>query len=174
MANLRELAGPAEGLIDAYRNGRSVQTWAHAWRGLVLFWAAAGDAPEDEDGDPAEDGAHYSLCFRLVSAMEHVGFDPESDEGEDYLRTAALDVLQHLNEGYEEQDVLGGKDSLLEDGTELTVDLLDGKVYAGTSAPDRTIRREAPKIGRNDPCPCGSGKKYKKCSLLDRCAKVEA
>jgi len=26
-----------------------------------------------------------------------------------------------------------------------------------------TIRREAAKIGRNDPCPCGSGKKYKKC-----------
>jgi preprotein translocase subunit SecA len=23
----------------------------------------------------------------------------------------------------------------------------------------------APKIGRNDPCPCGSGKKYKKCCL---------
>jgi uncharacterized protein YchJ len=23
--------------------------------------------------------------------------------------------------------------------------------------------REQPKIGRNDPCPCGSGKKYKKC-----------
>ena len=28
-----------------------------------------------------------------------------------------------------------------------------------------TIRRDAPKIGRNDPCPCGSGKKYKKCCL---------
>ncbi len=27
----------------------------------------------------------------------------------------------------------------------------------------RTIRHEGPKIGRNDPCPCGSGKKYKKC-----------
>ncbi len=26
-----------------------------------------------------------------------------------------------------------------------------------------TVRREGPKIGRNDPCPCGSGKKYKKC-----------
>jgi preprotein translocase subunit SecA len=25
------------------------------------------------------------------------------------------------------------------------------------------VRREAPKIGRNDPCPCGSGKKYKNC-----------
>jgi preprotein translocase subunit SecA len=29
-----------------------------------------------------------------------------------------------------------------------------------------TIRREGKKVGRNDPCPCGSGKKYKKCCLL--------
>lgn len=27
------------------------------------------------------------------------------------------------------------------------------------------LRRDAPKIGRNDPCPCGSGKKYKNCHL---------
>ncbi len=26
-----------------------------------------------------------------------------------------------------------------------------------------TVRREGPKVGRNDPCPCGSGKKYKNC-----------
>ena len=26
-----------------------------------------------------------------------------------------------------------------------------------------TVRRQVPKVGRNDPCPCGSGKKYKKC-----------
>jgi preprotein translocase subunit SecA len=26
-----------------------------------------------------------------------------------------------------------------------------------------TYRREAPKLGRNDPCFCGSGKKFKKC-----------
>jgi preprotein translocase subunit SecA len=25
------------------------------------------------------------------------------------------------------------------------------------------VRREGPKIGRNDPCPCGSGQKFKKC-----------
>jgi len=29
--------------------------------------------------------------------------------------------------------------------------------------PKVTIRREAPKVGRNDPCPCGSGKKFKHC-----------
>jgi preprotein translocase subunit SecA len=27
----------------------------------------------------------------------------------------------------------------------------------------KTVRREEPKVGRTDPCPCGSGKKYKKC-----------
>ena len=27
-------------------------------------------------------------------------------------------------------------------------------------------RSAAPKVGRNDPCPCGSGKKYKQCCLL--------
>jgi preprotein translocase subunit SecA len=29
--------------------------------------------------------------------------------------------------------------------------------------PTVTIRRETPKVGRNDPCPCGSGKKFKQC-----------
>ena len=30
-----------------------------------------------------------------------------------------------------------------------------------------TVKRETPKVGRNDPCPCGSGKKYKKCCGKD-------
>jgi len=37
---------------------------------------------------------------------------------------------------------------------------------SATGAPEagpRPVRREAPKVGRNDPCPCGSGLKYKKC-----------
>jgi preprotein translocase subunit SecA len=29
-----------------------------------------------------------------------------------------------------------------------------------------TVVRAVPKVGRNDPCPCGSGKKYKKCHGL--------
>jgi preprotein translocase subunit SecA len=33
----------------------------------------------------------------------------------------------------------------------------------GDDAPIKTVRREEPKIGRNDPCWCGSGKKFKKC-----------
>ncbi|MCL1887407.1 MAG: YchJ family protein [Kiritimatiellaeota bacterium] len=35
---------------------------------------------------------------------------------------------------------------------------MDGRIL-GTDP----LRREAPKVGRNDPCPCSSGKKFKKC-----------
>jgi preprotein translocase subunit SecA len=44
--------------------------------------------------------------------------------------------------------------------------LEDREMYANSpdGAPKvETYKRDQPKIGRNDPCPCGSGKKYKKC-----------
>ncbi|MCC6265918.1 MAG: preprotein translocase subunit SecA [Bryobacterales bacterium] len=34
---------------------------------------------------------------------------------------------------------------------------------AGESSGPQSVKRSEPKVGRNDPCPCGSGKKYKKC-----------
>ena len=37
------------------------------------------------------------------------------------------------------------------------------KFEDGQLVGEKPIVREEPKIGRNDPCPCGSGKKYKKC-----------
>jgi preprotein translocase subunit SecA len=42
-----------------------------------------------------------------------------------------------------------------------------GEGGAAEAAKIKTIVREAPKVGRNDPCPCGSGKKYKKCHGAD-------
>ena len=39
---------------------------------------------------------------------------------------------------------------------------VDGGSKIGTDV-DRTVRNEEPKVGRNDPCPCGSNKKYKNC-----------
>jgi preprotein translocase subunit SecA len=41
---------------------------------------------------------------------------------------------------------------------------LDAASRAGAGeASQPTQRRAGEKVGRNDPCPCGSGKKYKKC-----------
>lgn len=35
--------------------------------------------------------------------------------------------------------------------------------YDGEAPKPETVTRTTPKVGRNEPCPCGSGKKYKKC-----------
>lgn len=41
---------------------------------------------------------------------------------------------------------------------------LDGTMAPKTSTPqNQTVINNEPRIGRNDPCPCGSGKKYKQC-----------
>jgi hypothetical protein len=48
--------------------------------------------------------------------------------------------------------------------TQMAVEAFDAAVSG--RRPGQTIKpvvREEPKIGRNDPCPCGSGKKYKRC-----------
>jgi preprotein translocase subunit SecA len=60
------------------------------------------------------------------------------------VRIAAADDLEELAPSREQEMVLSHGDS------------------GGDSRP-KTVRRQTEKIGRNDPCPCGSGKKYKKC-----------
>ncbi len=44
-------------------------------------------------------------------------------------------------------------------------EMIDRKFGDGALENKLTFARDEPKIGRNDPCPCGSGKKYKKCCL---------
>jgi len=41
--------------------------------------------------------------------------------------------------------------------------MLNQQASASGGTGNSQVKREAPKVGRNDPCPCGSGKKYKKC-----------
>jgi preprotein translocase subunit SecA len=39
----------------------------------------------------------------------------------------------------------------------------EAAMQAALASAAQPVRRDVPKVGRNDPCPCGSGKKYKKC-----------
>jgi preprotein translocase subunit SecA len=41
-----------------------------------------------------------------------------------------------------------------------------GRPASAPAAASSAPMRSAPRVGRNDPCPCGSGKKYKKCHML--------
>ena len=46
-------------------------------------------------------------------------------------------------------------------------DARSGAPVGSNAGPTAPIRRDVPKVGRNEPCPCGSGKKYKKCHGQD-------
>ena len=43
------------------------------------------------------------------------------------------------------------------------INLVDGKISEKEGGMNKTVVNDGPKVGRNDPCPCGSGKKYKNC-----------
>jgi hypothetical protein len=60
-------------------------------------------------------------------------------------------AIEHRQRRWKEEDARSGEDDLEDE------DLLQEEPMM------LPYVRETPKIGRNDPCPCGSGKKYKKC-----------
>jgi preprotein translocase subunit SecA len=74
------------------------------------------------------------------------------------------------------QIIEGGQEKKAEEAEDFIAAATDGGDAGGafgsapeqTDVPDRggrqeTVRRDKPKVGRNDSCPCGSGKKYKNC-----------
>lgn len=62
--------------------------------------------------------------------------------------------------------------SAREDDGKLTREALAPSANETASTASILNRRKVPKNGRNDPCPCGSGKKYKKCCLDKQHASV--
>jgi hypothetical protein len=77
---------------------------------------------------------------------------------------------QGVDQGGDPQKMGGALQELQEQWLQTPRPALEGRKPAevlegGRLFPARveTFRREAPKVGRNDPCPCGSGRKYKKC-----------
>lgn len=52
-------------------------------------------------------------------------------------------------------------------GTEYTVKQAMNNRLRALQEQGHTLVRRVEKIGRNDPCPCGSGKKFKKCCIAE-------
>lgn len=119
---------------------------------------------EDEAGNPD----FYTWCNAYLYALDIVPTDwfeaVDQEEFEDlFYPIMALggiyddeengEVILHLNEK-----------ELTQLESDLPHVLLDIYWYwqAIINKP-QTVRREGKKVGRNDPCPCGSGKKYKAC-----------
>lgn len=58
-----------------------------------------------------------------------------------------------------------GNDGLLAIAVQHEMEHFEGKLLIDYNIRIEPIKNATPKVGRNDPCPCGSGKKYKKCCL---------
>ena len=81
---------------------------------------------------------------------------------QDMMRQIRWDVVHHLfhlNLQHFDQHELERK---REDELE-KLNLVSGEQASGEKKPVKPVVREEKKVGRNDPCPCGSGKKFKKC-----------
>jgi uncharacterized protein len=74
---------------------------------------------------------------------------PQDDAGR--AEVAALDAAHPLTD----------LDAAIDDLVAATVTLWDATAERRFAV--ATIRRDGPKVGRNDPCPCGSGRKFKAC-----------
>lgn len=74
--------------------------------------------------------------------------------------------LWGTEEGWPKIDAMGAADQERErDAIPHSVRALHKYWLERRALQSMPIRRAVPKIGRNDPCPCGSGKKYKHCCL---------
>ena len=97
----------------------------------------------------------------VVYRME--GFDMFDQMVQD-IKFDVIKLLMHAtkrDEGVSRKETAKITDVSLQDKT--AIELVDGKLSPKEGGINKTIVNDTPKIGRNDPCPCGSGKKYKNC-----------
>ena len=75
-------------------------------------------------------------------------------------QTKAKNAYQVLAASHEEVQSYGVSETIEKSAQEMKE---ASGAAQGEGARVKAVVRDAPKVGRNDPCPCGSGKKYKKC-----------
>ena len=97
----------------------------------------------------------------VVYRME--GFDMFDQMVTD-IKFDVVKLLMHASkrdEGASRKEAARITDAKLQE--KAAIELVDGKISPKEGGLNKTIVNEEPKVGRNDPCPCGSGKKYKNC-----------
>ena len=82
--------------------------------------------------------------------------------GLEILETKAIDD-DKASVSFEARYSQGGKDQNHREKSLFEREEGQWRFVTGDELKNPTVRYETPRPGRNDPCPCGSGKKYKKC-----------
>jgi len=129
--------------------------------------------PEDEQGQPLEGKAALEGLGYWAAGFEWAlaNFTQLEELGREGVPDLLDSIWRHLPEqdetqaamtkALDEEHPLKNLDQAIE---QLVFDVVD-LAQIGTEERLRveTVRRDGPKVGRNDPCPCGSGKKFKHC-----------
>ena len=83
---------------------------------------------------------------------------------DEMIEAIKIDVVKLLMNLREQKDLRRTETAKITKAALASINSVDGGQSAIENPDvDRTVRRDTPKVGRNDPCPCGSGKKYKNC-----------
>ena len=126
---------------------------------LVEYKKESFDLFQDMKARIDEEMVRYLWSIRPVSPDERAA-SPRPAAARPAQRPRAPLVL---NSGEEAVPAFAGARAGGSAGSTATATSRNPARVGGDDADVRTVRREEPKVGRNDPCPCGSGKKYKKC-----------
>ncbi len=89
-----------------------------------------------------------------------------TDMFDDMIEDIKIDVVKILLNVRKKEGPIQRTETTKVTGASLedtAINLVDGKISQKEGGMNKTIVNEGPKVGRNDPCPCGSGKKYKNC-----------
>ena len=83
---------------------------------------------------------------------------------DEMIEAIKLDVVKLLMNLRQQKDLRRSETAKITKAALQSINSVDGG-QSSIENPEvnRTVVREEPKVGRNDPCPCGSGKKYKNC-----------
>jgi len=142
------------------------------WFDPLVLELDEGDAPTGDDPMAGMNPVSWSL-MPWVAGFQHATlcFPQLAELPDDAVMAALARLYRHLPaESPEEREVVETLDreqplATLDDAIEELVlavaDLAD--LTRDLRYKVDTVRRESPKVGRNDPCPCGSGKKFKHC-----------
>ncbi len=118
----------------------ALEPWAEGFVNALTAFPALHDRLGGDDVEPDTLGA----------ILRHLPVDPDDPSEESR-------VFAEEEADFERDYPLADLDEAIEALVAAVLDIAD------VTRPRRPVERATPKVGRNDPCPCGSGRKYKHC-----------
>ena len=174
LARETQLRAALEADVQDLNDPRALSPAVLDWRGMLYAAEADDRAPEGQAPAP-EDAPSYAQMwaagFLAVPAIWSDDWAPPRDKEIAETMADALDCLGLLVEHdlapaahnlFDDQAPPSVSEQRLNDFGEALWAVYDLHAIARALGP-RIEPAQSDKVGRNDPCPCGSGKKYKKC-----------